>query len=332
MRNIALVTFIACEFCYYLLIAQTGIVELYHSDISAFFTLPLGGILGTLTVHRSFGFLKNTMMKLRFFVALQLICSFVYPSFNLPILAILGLSLGMSAPLLIKLYARFYLHVALALGLTYALATTLFTLEPASRAPLAIVLSFVALIATFLLKEKQEDLTHASTMPLSLYGIVVMASWAFLDANLFETLSRNLDVSIWRSSLWPLILTFHLIGMAVAYTLKDRIKEHTFIIALLFALSYLFYATKALVPLSVVYPFVISYYNFIIIERLSRVASLRSLGIAMLFTGWLAGGGGLMCSLFGMTQVGVVFIVLLVCLEAYCIVFQTSQKRINHVS
>lgn len=332
MRNIALVVFIACEFCYYLLIAQTGIVELYHSDISAFFTLPLGGILGTLTVHRSFGFFKDTMTKLRFFIALQLVCSLAYPSFNLPLLGILGLSLGMSAPLLIKLYAHFYTHIALALGLTYALATTLFTLEPASRAPLAIVLSFVALIATLLLKEKQEDSTRVSTTPLSLYGIAVMASWAFLDANLFETLSRNLDVSIWRSSLWPLILIFHLIGMATAYTLKDRIKEHTFIIALLFALSYLFYAAKSLILLSIVYPFVISYYNFIVIERLSRVTSLRSIGIAMLFTGWIAGGGGLMCSLWGMTQIGVVFIGFLTCFETYHIIFQTSPKRINHVS
>jgi hypothetical protein len=114
--------------------------------------------------------------------------------------------------------------------------------------------------------------------------------------------------------------------------IKYKGKEyHSFIIALLFAMSYMLYAAREAILLSMVYPFVISYYNFVIMKRLSNFGNLRFLGIIMVFTGWIAGGGGLMSALFGYTYIGVIFICMLLCVEIYHYVYQTSQKRINNV-
>lgn len=322
--------FVASEFCYYLLIAQTGIVEVFHSDIQAFFTLPLGGVLGSLLVYRSFGWLNTDQRKIIFFIGLQALCSLFYPSLNLVVLGLLGISLGMSAPLLIKLTRGRYSEIAIALGFTYALATALFTYEPILRGNLAIALSLIALVCSFFLHHVPEPFIEQRS--LTLYAVVSMAVWAYLDANLFETLSRSVDISIWREPTWHIILVFHLVGMGVAYLFRDALKEyHSFIIALLFAMSYMLYAAREAILLSMVYPFVISYYNFVIMKRLSNFGNLRFLGIIMVFTGWIAGGGGLMSALFGYTYIGVIFICMLLCVEIYHYVYQTSQKRINNV-
>jgi len=332
MFNALFTLFVASEFCYYLLIAQTGIVEVFHSDIQAFFTLPLGGILGSLLVYRSFGILDNDQKKISFFIALQAFCSLFYPSMNLVILGLLGISLGMSAPLLIKLTRGRYTEIAVALGFTYALSTALFTYEPSLRGNLAIALSFIALACSFFIHRLPKHLVEIESESLSIYAVLSMAVWAFLDANLFETLSRSSDISIWRAETWHIILVFHVIGMGAAYFLRDTLKEHhSFIIVLLFAMSYMLYAAREALLLSIVYPFVISYYNFVIMKRLSRLGNLRLLGMIMVFTGWIAGGGGLMSALGGYTYVGVVMICALLCREIYNFFYQTSQKRINNV-
>ncbi|WP_263832607.1 hypothetical protein [Sulfurospirillum oryzae] len=332
MFNALFTLFVASEFCYYLLIAQTGIVEVFHSDIRAFFTLPLGGVMGSLLVYRSFGILDTDQKKIIFFVGLQALCSLFYPSLNLVVLGILGISLGMSAPLLIKLTKWRYTEIAIALGITYAIATALFTYEPHLRGNLAIALSFVALTCSFFIDRLPKRTVEIESEHLGVYAILAMAIWAFLDANLFETLSRSSDISIWRAQTWHVILVFHLVGMAAAYLLRDTFKEHHhFIIALLFALSYMLYAAREAILLSMVYPFVISYYNFIIMKRLSSLGNLRVLGMIMVFTGWIAGGGGLMSALFGYTYIGVMMICVLLCAEIYNFIYQTSQKRINNV-
>ena len=330
MFNALFTLFVASEFCYYLLIAQTGIVEVFHSDIQAFFTLPLGGVLGSLLVYRSFGWLNTDQRKIIFFIGLQALCSLFYPSLNLVVLGVLGISLGMSAPLLIKLTRGRYSEIAIALGFTYALATALFTYEPILRGNLAIALSLIALVCSFFLH--RVPVPFIEQRSLTLYAVVSMAVWAYLDANLFETLSRSVDISIWREPTWHIILVFHLVGMGIAYLFRDALREyHSFIIALLFAMSYMLYAAREAILLSMVYPFVISYYNFVIMKRLSNFGNLRFLGIIMVFTGWIAGGGGLMSALFGYTYIGVIFICMLLCVEIYHYVYQTSQKRINNV-
>ncbi|MCD8544282.1 MAG: hypothetical protein LRY52_05310 [Sulfurospirillum cavolei] len=52
-------------------------------------------------------------------------------------MALLGVSLGMSAPLLIKVSKGRMGEIAIALALTYALATALFTYAPILRGNLA---------------------------------------------------------------------------------------------------------------------------------------------------------------------------------------------------
>ena len=64
---------------------------------------------------------------------------------------------------------------------------------------------------------------------------------------------------------------------------------------------------------------------------MANFGNLRFLGIIMVFTGWIAGGGGLISVLFGYTYIGVIFICMLLCVEIYHYVYQTSQKRINNV-
>ena len=332
MFNALFTLFVASEFCYYLLIAQTGIIEVFHSDIQAFFTLPMGGVLGSLLVYRSFGWLNTDQKKIIFFVGIQALCSLFYPSLNLVVLGALGISLGMSAPLLIKLTKGRYAEIAIALGFTYALATALFTYEPNLRGNLAIALSLIALTCSFFIHRLPEHRVEIEPQSLSIYAVLSMAVWAFLDANLFETLSRSSDISIWRAETWHIILVFHLVGMGSAYLLRDTLREHhSFIIASLFSLSYMLYVSREAVLLSMVYPFVISYYNFIIMKRLSKLGNLRQLGMIMVFTGWIAGGGGLMSALGGYTYSGVIFICVLLCAEIYNFIYQTSQKRINNV-
>lgn len=332
MFNALFTLFVASEFCYYLLIAQTGIIEVFHSNIQAFFTLPLGGVFGSLLVYRSFGWLNTDQKKIIFFVGLQAFCSLFYPSLNLLVLGALGISLGMSAPLLIKFTKGRYTEIAIALGITYALATALFTYEPILRGNLAIALSLVAFTCSFFIHRMPEHRVEIEPQSLSVYAVLSMAIWAFLDANLFETLSRSSDISIWRAQTWHIILVFHLVGMGAAYLLRDTLKEHhSFVIVALFALSYMLYASREAVLLSMVYPFVISYYNFVILKRLSKLGNLRLLGMIMVLTGWIAGGGGLLSALGGYTYVGVIFICILLCAEIYSFIYQTSQKRINNV-
>lgn len=336
MFNMLFMLFFASEFCYYLLIAQTGIVEVFGSDISLFFTLPLGGIIGSLLVYKNVWRFDNDQRKITLFLAIQTICSLFYPHLTLFVLFILGLSLGASAPLLINMVRGRLLETAVGLGITYAIGTTLFTYPSELRGNLAILLSVIAFVTSFFTcKEEKEELIPLNNM--SLLSIASMSIWAFLDANLFETLSRSAAaISIWRGQEWYLILIFHIVGIVMAYVLRDRLKEHNLLIALLFTISYMLYAANENIMLSIVYPFVISYYNFVIIQRLSSLKNLKFLGVIMVFTGWIAGGSGLMSALNSLTFIGALFIVGLLSVEFYRlsqkIINQTLSKRINHVS
>ena len=51
LQKIALILFISSELCYYLLIAQTGIVEYFSSDIIAIAPLPIGGVIGSFLTY-----------------------------------------------------------------------------------------------------------------------------------------------------------------------------------------------------------------------------------------------------------------------------------------
>ena len=333
--NALFVLFFMSEFCYYLLIAQTGIVEVFGSDVMSFFTLPLGGIIGSLVVHFKVWKFDTDQKKISLFLAIQTLCSLYYPHLNLFTLFFLGLSLGASAPLLINLVKGRWHETAVALGLTYALATLLFTYPAALRGTLAILLSLSAFGISFFTC-KGEKTAILPSQSISTFSIVSMSLWAFLDATLFETLSRSSTISIWRGEQWYIILLFHLIGIISAYFLMKRIKEHNLFISLLFATSYLLYAMNEATLLSMLYPFVISYYNFVIIKRLASLDNVKALGVIMVFTGWLAGGMGLMSALHSLTIIGVVITIGLLSIELAQFIqktlHQTSYQRINHVS
>ena len=61
MQRLILIFFIASELCYYLLIAQTGIVEYFSSNLFLIAPLPVGGVIGSLLI--SYINVKNKLTK-----------------------------------------------------------------------------------------------------------------------------------------------------------------------------------------------------------------------------------------------------------------------------
>jgi hypothetical protein len=99
MQRLILILFIASELCYYLLIAQTGIVEYFSSNIFLIAPLPIGGIIGTLLVS----YIKiEILIKFLLFLTSSIILSFIYPNYNFLTLFILGIAVGSLAPLIIN--------------------------------------------------------------------------------------------------------------------------------------------------------------------------------------------------------------------------------------
>ncbi|PKN14492.1 MAG: hypothetical protein CVU67_05380, partial [Deltaproteobacteria bacterium HGW-Deltaproteobacteria-24] len=68
------------------------------------------------------------------------------------------------------------------------------------------------------------------------------------------------------------------------------------LIVILFSLSYLFYFIQEAFILSLIYPFVISFYNVVILQTLLQ-KELKTLSVYMIFIGWIASGGGLFVAL-----------------------------------
>ena len=86
MQRLILILFIACELCYYLLIAQTGVVEYFSSNLFLIAPLPIGGVIGSFLVS----YIKiDNKNKISLFLTIQLIMSFLYPNFNILTLFIL---------------------------------------------------------------------------------------------------------------------------------------------------------------------------------------------------------------------------------------------------
>jgi len=130
------------------------------------------------------------------------------------------------------------------------------------------------------------------------YSILAMMTlWVFLDSALFETLSRDMFIPIWRGGYSNEIISFHILGVIVALFYKMRKREKEFFILSLFALSYLLFFLQEALLLSVVYPFVISYYNVVILQNLTKVKDFRMIALSMIFIGWIASGAGLLVAL-----------------------------------
>lgn len=292
MPNFALVIFVSFELCYYLLVAQTGIVEIFHSNLMIIGYLPVGGVLGSyLSSHLNI----QTKYKVYGLLCLQLAITFFYPNLNSLELLLLGIAVGGMAPLIIyELKKANSIDLVLALCISYMAGTLLFNTDPSQRMSLAVFLTVVALSGyLFLDANKKQGVIQFNVQ----YPLWMMVLWVFLDSALFETLSRDIAIPIWRGGYTFEIVAFHILGVIAAIYLKIEKTEKPIFILVLFSLSYMLYFLREPLLLSVVYPFVISYYNVVILQSLTQQKSIKNLGIAMIFIGWIASGMGLMIAL-----------------------------------
>ncbi len=306
LPKLALPIFISFELCFYLLIAQTGIVEYFSSNIYAISPLAIGGIVGSILVY----FVKlSSKNKIVLLLLLQFCVSLAYPDFSKILLFLLGLSVGGLAPLIIeKIKESSHIQLASALALSYTLGTALFVIEPASRQFIALSFSLICLISALLLKNAKS----IKSLPSYSYSLFSMTLWVFLDSALFETLSRDISISIWRDGFTIEIIVFHIIGVLAAFAFKFEKFENEILIILLFALSYLFYFLQEAAILALVYPFVISYYNVTILRSIIK-KDFKTICIYMVFIGWIASGAGLFVALENLTlYVPIIFLVSLI--------------------
>lgn len=282
---IALIILFFTETSYYLLILQTGIVEYYHSNLAQIWMIPVGGVLGILTI----AILKYRHHIVSMALMIQTILMLFYPHFNAGMLFILGFSSGLIAPYLIY-QIQSLRQVVVALALAYLFGTFAITIVPEARGVLAMGLSLVALFSfQWVMPQKKSKKAHLNR------GYTELFLWLVLDATLFELLSRS-SVAIWKDEHFVLLIAFsHLVGLLLAYRFHNS-KYNSFAIMGLFILSYLFFMLKMQYPLAIVYPIVISYYNVMVLKRFMNLSfeqlSFASLGL------WSSAGMGLFISLY----------------------------------
>jgi len=295
-ESFALTLLLGFELSYYLLIVQTGITQHYHSDLIALFPLFIGGILGTIMSGRNWEKATNPMHKIIFALSLQLILSFIYPNFNIITLGILGISVGMMAPLSIFIFKeKQRLELFMALAIAYTIGTYSFSSFADSRGEMAVGFTLIALVSAILLKEYNiEQDKHSQTRSIMMY--IPLMLWIFLDSNLFETLSRREGLDIWSHQTYTIIF-FHLFGLVAAYFIRTKELNQHLIFAVFFVLSYALSYLEMPIALAMVYPFVISYYNVIVFSALTKEVSLNKLSNIMVFIAWIASGVGLALAL-----------------------------------
>lgn len=288
--QIAFLFLFASEFTFYLLILQTGIVEYHHSDLQQVWMVPTGGILGIIA---SIFLYQKRKWLIPLLLLCQLLLSLHYASANGIELFFLGLISGLTAPILIARIDRLWLAV-LALALSYTYGTYYFHVSSAERTAIALFLSSVALIASLF---AHMDLKKESTKYISLYSAGTIFLWLVLDAALFESLSRNEFMHIWgdQTYIWN-IISFHILGLIIAYKARGY-KHNDAVMAALFFMAYSAYTSGSQWMLSLVYPFVISYYNVIILKELMKLP--YALLAVMALSLWGASGIGLIVALRG---------------------------------
>lgn len=289
MQRLILIFFIASELCYYLLIAQTGIVEYFSSNLFLIAPLPIGGIIGSLLV--SYIRIENKN-KISLFLIIQLVMSFIYPHFNFITLFILGIAVGSLAPLIInEIKKTTFIELGFALSISYVTGTFLFNYDVSQRGIIAIILTTITLVCSRLLPTKENKETINNN-----HSLLIMILWVFLDSALFESLSRDISISIWRDGFSFEIALFHVIGLVCALYFKIDKNQKELLIVTLFALSYLFYFLREGFVLSLIYPFVISYYNVVILQTIIK-KDFKTITFYMIFIGWIASGAGLFVAL-----------------------------------
>jgi hypothetical protein len=300
--NFALVFFVSFELCYYLLLIQTGIVEYFHSELCLIFSLPIGGMVGSVLVtYISFDKLK----LLKILVFLQILLTLFYPDINLLLLFILGLVVGSVAVLIIDFlkYAN-KIDLVTILSISYLTGTSLFNYDFNSRQIVGIVFSIVVFVSVFFIQQtkKIEYLKYD-------YSIFMMFLWVLLDSTLFETLSRYSELSIWRNGYELQIIFGHILGVIFAMVFNLTQNQKALVVFLLFGLSFFLFFQKEALLLSFVYPFVISFYNLLIFLSLRSKEDIKTIGISMLFIGWIASGMGLIFALMQVLRINFLFVI-----------------------
>ena len=322
MQRLILIFFIACELCYYLLIAQTGVVEYFSSNLFLIAPLPIGGVIGSLLVSYIKIDFRN---KISLFLTIQLIMSFLYPNFNMLTLFILGFAVGSLAPLIVnEIKKATLLELGLALSVSYVTGTLLFNYEVEGRGIIAITLTTITLLASRFLPTNEPIKKSNQEFPL-----LMMVLWVFLDSALFESLSRDITISIWRDGFTFQIALFHVIGVFCALFFKIEKNQKSLFILTLFAASYLFYFLREGYILSIVYPFVISYYNVVILQTIAK-KDFRIITFYMIFIGWMASGAGLLVALSNL----ILFVPIILLIAIFKIMigeYKPNNKEIKYV-
>jgi len=317
MKRLLLIVFIGLELSYYLLIIQTGLMEYFHSNLLLIAPLPIGGVIGSLLVH--FTNIKNET-KLTLFLAIQLLISCFYPNLSAVMLFFLGLSAGAIAPLIIhELKKAQLIDIGFALGLSYTLGTLLFNSDVANRTWIALLLSATVLVSSRFLPKKLQKLQSNGE-----YSLLIMSIWIFLDSALFETLSRDAIMPIWRLGMSGEIIFFHLFGIVLALFFKASARHKEIFVLLLFSLSYFLYFTHEAILLGAVYPIVISYYNVLILQTLLQ-KELKTISTYMIFIAWIASGAGLVIALHH----ALLLMPMLIILALLKYIYQTQKKDLK---
>ena len=282
--TLAFILLFFTETSYYLLILQTGIVDYFHSNITQIWMIPLGGVLGILSILK----IQNRSMVVSIALAFQTLLMFLYPHFNGYMLFLLGFLSGLVAPYLI-FQLRSLNEIVVILALAYLLGTFAINIVSEQRGELAIVLSLVALFASYFVVPISKEGEKVVLKPyLSIF------LWLVLDATLFETLARSSE-HIWANEHFTLLISLsHLVGLLVGYLFVEY-KQNNRLILSLFALSYLLFWFNQPYLLAIVYPIVISYYNVIILKQFMTLSfeHLTLVSVSL----WVSSGMGLFLAL-----------------------------------
>ena len=210
-------------------------------------------------------------------------------------------------------------------SLSYVTGTILFNYEVSQREIIAVVLTTITLFCSLFLPKNQEEQSSNKVN----HSLLIMVLWVFLDSSLFESLSRDLAVSIWRGGFTFEIALFHVIGLVCALYFKIDKNQNELFILILFALSYLLYFLREGFILSMIYPFVISYYNVVILQSI-RNKDFRTISFFMIFIGWMASGSGLFVALTNMIFI-VPIIILLAIFKVLSKEYSLNNKEIKYV-
>ncbi len=284
ITTLAFILLFFTETSYYLLILQTGIVDCFHSDITQIWMIPIGGVLGILSILK----IQNRSMVVSMALAFQTLLMFFYPHFNSYMLFILGFLSGLVAPYLI-FQLRSLNEIVVILALAYLLGTFAINIAPEQRGELAMVLSLVALFSSFVvapISKEGKEIALKSYLPIFL--------WLLLDATLFETLARSTQ-HIWANEHFTLLIALsHLVGLLLGYRLVEY-RGNNMLILSLFALSYFLFWFNQPYLLVIVYPIVISYYNVIILKEFMTLSfeHLTLVSVSL----WVSSGMGLFLAL-----------------------------------